>query len=185
MTTTSRQGTVIAVSSSAHHGFSKDNQSTIKLIAGRGVKGDAHCGETVQHRSRVARDPNQPNLRQVHLIHCELFDELQSLGFTLCPGDLGENITTRGIDLLGLPTGTILTFAGAAVIRITGLRNPCAQIDRFRQGLLAGVTGIDTQGNRVRKAGVMATVTRGGDVQPGDLIGIELPPGPPIPLQRV
>lgn len=185
MTSTPINGRVIAVCSCSRHAFSKDNRESIRLLAGRGVEGDAHCGETVQHRSRVAQDPDLPNLRQVHLLHSELFDELNALGFTLQAGDLGENITTRGVDLLSLPTGTELSFADTAVIRITGLRNPCAQIDRFRKGLLFNLTGTDQQGRRIRKAGVMATVTRGGDVQPGDSVFVVLPPEPHIPLQRV
>src|SRR5262249_11823141 len=127
---------VLAVHRSASHNFSKRPVLSIRLIAGLGVEGDAHAGETVKHRSRVARDPTQPNLRQVHLIHAELHDELNAAGFTVGPGDLGENITTRGLDLLALPTGTLLRIGEAAVIKITGLRNPCIQLDRFQQGLM-------------------------------------------------
>lgn len=97
--------TVISVSKSDEHTFSKQVLHSITLIAGDGVEGDAHCGKTVQHRSRVKADPTQPNLRQVHLIHSELFEELKEQGFDVAAADLGENITTRGIDLLSLPKG--------------------------------------------------------------------------------
>jgi MOSC domain-containing protein YiiM len=142
-------------------------------------------GETVQHRSRVRKDPTQPNLRQVHLIHAELFDELRDKGFTVAPGDLGENITTSGIDLLALPTGTRLHFGSAAVIEVTGLRNPCIQIDRFQQGLMAATLDRDGDGNVVRKAGIMSVVIADGDVRPGDVVGIELPEAPHRPLLPV
>src|SRR5690242_15777233 len=132
-------GTVMAVSCSPTHTLSKPNQQSIRLLTGLGVEGDAHLGETVKHRSRVARDPSQPNLRQVHLIHAELHDELQAAGFTVSAGQMGENITTRGIDLLLLPTGTRLHFGNTAVIEVTGLRNPCTQLDDFQSGLMAAV----------------------------------------------
>ena len=164
--------TVIAVHRSSSHSFSKFAEDSISLVEGLGVAGDAHSGQTVKHRSRVARDPSQPNLRQVHLLHAELFDELVAGGFAVQPGDLGENITTRGVDLLALSTGTRLRI-GAAVIEITGLRNPCAQIDRFQQGLTAAVLDRDEEGRLVRKAGVMGVVVAGGDVRPGDPIHIE------------
>lgn len=176
---------VTAVSRDAVHGFSKKLQDSIRLLAGLGVEGDAHLGVTVQHRSRVAADPTQPNLRQVHLIHAELFDELRAAGFAVAPGELGENVTTRGIDLLALPTGARLHLGAAAVIEVTGLRNPCAQIDRFQRGLMHAVLGRDAQGNLVRKAGVMAIVLAGGEVRPGDAVGVELPPPPHRPLERV
>ncbi|MGK9167587.1 MOSC domain-containing protein [Inquilinus limosus] len=178
-------GLVTAVGRSATHSFSKPVLDSIRLLAGLGVEGDAHMGETVKHRSRVAVDPTQPNLRQVHLIQAELHDELAAAGFTVVPGDLGENVTTRGIDLLALPTGTKLRLGAEAVVEITGLRNPCAQIDGFRQGLLKLVLGRDDAGNLVRKAGVMGIVLADGVVQPGDPIGIELPPEPHRPLERV
>lgn len=176
---------VSAVSRSATHSFSKDVLDRVELRAGHGVVGDAHAGVTVKHRSRVARDPSQPNLRQVHLIHAELHDELRGAGFTVSAGHMGENVTTRGVDLLGLPTGTLLHLGEAAVIEVTGLRNPCTQLDDFQPGLLAAVLGRDESGKVIRKAGVMAVVVTGGDVRPGDAIGVELPPEPHHPLDRV
>lgn len=176
---------VTAVGLSPNHSFSKPLLDTIRLLAGLGVEGDAHLGVTVKHRSRVKIDPTQPNLRQVHLIQGELHDELAAAGFTVAPGDLGENVTTRGIDLLGLPTGAKLRLGPDAVVEITGLRNPCGQIDGFQQGLLKQVLGRDQAGNLVRKAGVMGIVLAGGTVRPGDPIGIELPPEPHRPLERV
>lgn len=163
---------VVAVHRSSNHSFSKFAEDAIELVEGLGVQGDAHLGKTVKHRSRVARDPTQPNLRQVHLLHAELFDELMVAGFAVWPGDLGENITTRGIDLLGLSTGTRLHI-GHAVIEVTGLRNPCVQIDRFQQGLMAAVLDRDAQGQLVRKAGVMGVVVAGGEVRAGDRIRAE------------
>ncbi len=178
-------GIVTAVSRSATHTLSKRNQDGIRLLAGLGVEGDAHMGATVKHRSRVARDPNQPNLRQVHLIHAELFDELRAAGFAVSAGQMGENITTSGIDLLGLPVGARLRFADAASIEITGLRNPCAQLNRIQPGLMAAVLSRDAEGRLVRKAGVMAVVLAGGEIRPGDPIRIELPPEPFRPLDPV
>ena len=178
-------GTVQAVSRSAAHEFSKNTCSCIQLLAGRGVEGDAHLGPTVQHRSRVAVDPTQPNLRQVHLIHGELHDELQSHGYAVAAGDMGENITTRGLEVLALPRGTRLHLGATAVVEITGLRNPCAQLDRFLPGLLAAVLGRDEAGNLVRKAGIMGVVLASGPVYPGDAIRVELPPLPHQPLERV
>src|SRR5262247_53607 len=148
-------GVVVAVSRSAKHTMSKPNEDSVRLLTGLGVEGDAHLGETVKHRSRVARDPTQPNLRQVHLIHAELHDELQAAGFAVSAGQMGENITTRGIDLLGLPTGTRLHLGKAAVVEVTGLRNPCAQLDRIQPGLMAATLDRDARGKLVRKAGVM------------------------------
>jgi MOSC domain-containing protein YiiM len=142
-------------------------------------------GETVQHRSRVRKDPSQPNLRQVHLIHAELFDELRDKGFRVAPGDLGENITTSGIDLLSLPTGARLHVGSAAVVEVTGLRNPCIQIDHFQKGLMAATLDRDGDGNLVRKAGLMSVVIADGDVRAGDGIGIELPKAPHRPLLPV
>ncbi|MGB8701632.1 MAG: MOSC domain-containing protein, partial [Thermosynechococcaceae cyanobacterium] len=163
-------GIVVAVSRSAQHTFSKTNQEKIFLKAGLGVEGDAHLGETVKHRSRVAADPSQPNLRQVHLIHAELHDELQAAGFTVSAGQMGENITTRGIDLLSLATGTLLYLGDAAVVEITGLRNPCTQLDQFQPGLMAAVLGRDSDGKLIRKAGVMGIVVESGEIRPGVLI---------------
>ena len=175
----------MAVASSKAHSFSKEVQPSIKLIAGVGVEGDAHSGMTVQHRSRVAKDPSQANLRQVHLIHAELFEELQRRGFEILPGHLGENITTKGLDLLSLPQGTRLHLGGTAVVTITGLRNPCAQLDDFKKGLLAAVLDRDENGNLVRKAGVMGVVSTAGEVRPGDSIDVELPGEPHVPLEPV
>ncbi len=178
-------GVVTAVSRSAAHTFSKPNRDSIRLLAGLGVEGDAHLGETVKHRSRVARDPTQPNLRQVHLIHAELHDELRAAGFAVEPGQMGENVTTRGLDLLGLPTGTRLHLGPEAVVELTGLRNPCAQLDGLQPGLMAATLARDERGNLIRKAGVMAVVLAGGEVRPGDAIRVELPPEPRRPLEPV
>lgn len=175
---------VLAVHVSPAHTFSKTDAASITLLEGLGVEGDAHCGVTVKHRSRVAADPSQPNLRQVHLIHAELFDDLREAGYTVRPCDLGENITTSGLDLLGLPVGTRLVI-GDAVIAVTGLRNPCRQINDFQPGLLKQVLRTDEHGEVVRLAGVMGTVARGGAVRPGDPIRVELPPLPHYPLTRV
>lgn len=176
---------VESVSRSAGHTLSKPAEASITLLAGLGVEGDAHMGTTVKHRSRVARNPSQPNLRQAHLIHAELHDELRAAGFQVVAGAMGENITTRGIDLLGLPAGARLHLGRDATIEITGLRNPCAQLDRIQDGLLAAVLDRDDQGNVVRKAGVMAIVLTGGVVQTGDPIRVELPATPHQPLQPV
>ena len=178
-------GTVTAVSRSATHTMTKPNQGAVRLLTGLGVEGDAHLGETVKHRSRVARDPSQPNLRQVHLIHAELHDELRAAGFDVFPGKMGENITTRGIDLLGLPTGTRLRLGETAVVEITGLRNPCAQLDKLQKGLMAATLDKDADGNVIRKAGIMGIVLSDGEVRPGDAIQVELPPAPHTPLQPV
>lgn len=176
---------VVAVHRSSVHAFSKDAEEAIHLIEGLGVEGDAHAGKTVQHRSRVRRDPSQPNLRQVHLMHAELFAELMELGFTVWPGNLGENITTEGLDLLALPCGTQLRFDGGALVEITGLRNPCAQIDGFQPGLMQAVLDRDEAGNLVRKAGVMGIVLASGTVQPGAGIQVFLPVAPHQPLAPV
>jgi MOSC domain-containing protein YiiM len=157
----------------------------ISLITGLGVMGDAHAGTTVKHRSRVMRDPSAPNLRQVHLMHAELFEELAAQGFSVAPGDLGENLTTRGIALLALAADTILHIGPQAVVRITGLRNPCSQLDKFQSGLMAATLGRDSTGGLIRKAGVMGVVVAGGDITPGDTIRLELPPGAPRPLAVV
>lgn len=180
-----RTATVISVSAAMGHRFSKPVQGSIRLLAGLGVEGDAHAGETVKHRSRVAVDPTQPNLRQVHLIHAELFDELTAAGFDVAPGQMGENVLTRGLDLLGLPVGTRLRLGAEALVQITGLRNPCAQIETFRPGLLAAVLGRDAEGRIVRKAGIMGIVLEGGVVAPGDAIVVTLPSLPHRALERV
>ena len=178
-------GIVEAVQKSASHTLTKPGQPHIRLLAGLGVEGDAHMGVTVKHRSRVARDPSQPNLRQVHLIQVELHDELRAHGFTVGAGEMGENITTRGVDLLRLPVGTRLHLGAEAVVEITGLRNPCAQLERLQPGLLEAVLERDAQGHLIRKAGVMGVVLAGGEVRPADPIRVELPPEPHQPLQPV
>jgi MOSC domain-containing protein YiiM len=177
--------TVIAVNLSPLHSFSKEVAQSIRLLEGLGVEGDAHCGATVKHRSRVAQDPTQPNLRQVHIIHGELLDELIAQGFAVAPGALGENITTRGVDLLSLPTGTELRFGAAAVVRLTGLRNPCEQLNKFQSGLMSAVLDRTPDGRLIRKAGVMGVVITGGTVRQGDAIDIQLPHEPHIALERV
>ena len=178
-------GTVIAISLSQNHSFSKTNCDRINLLAGLGVEGDAHCGETVKHRSRVAQNPQQPNLRQVHLIHAELLDELKAKGFNIAPGQMGENITTRGIDLLGLPTNTQLQIGNSAVVQITGLRNPCTQLNNFQPGLMSTVIDKDEEGNLIRKAGIMGIVIAAGEVLVGDEIAVRLPLRPYQPLEKV
>ncbi|WFR96256.1 MOSC domain-containing protein [Rhizobium tumorigenes] len=176
---------VVSVARDQVHEFSKTVVECIEIVENSGVAGDAHSGVTVQHRSRVAVDPNQPNLRQVHLIERELLEELAGKGFELRPGDLGENILTEGISLLELPTDTILKIGPYVRLQVTGLRNPCAQIENFRTGLLKNVVYTGEDGNIVRKAGVMTIVLAGGSVQPGDQIEAHLPPLPHRPLERV
>ena len=176
---------VSAVSSNGAYSFTKPNRESVTLLAGLGVEGDVHAGVTVKHRSRVRRDPSQPNLRQVHLIHEELFEEVRAAGFEVAAGQLGENVTTRGIDLLGLPVGTRLRLGAEAVVRVTGLRNPCAQIDAFRKGLLKQVVGRAPDGRPAFRAGIMGVVLTGGVVRPGDPIAVELPDGPHVPLTIV
>jgi MOSC domain-containing protein YiiM len=178
-------GVVSAVSRSAMHTLVKANEESIRLLEGLGVEGDAHLGATVKHCSRVARDPFQANLRQVHLIHAELHDELRQSGFEVSAGQMGENITTRGVDLLGLPIGARLGLGAAAVVEVTGLRNPCGQLDRIQPGLMAATLERDERGNLVRKAGIMGIVIAGGEVRPGDPIRVELPPEPHRPLAPV
>jgi MOSC domain-containing protein YiiM len=169
------RGVVVSVGRDAHHHFSKPAQLCIELVPGLGVAGDAHMGPTVKHRSRAAKDPTQPNLRQVHLIHTELLDQLRRAGFDVAPGGLGENVTTSGLDLLNLPRQTRLALGASAVIEITGLRNPCRQIDDYRPGLMKAVP----------KPGVMAVVIAGGTVQAGDPIVATLPPEPHELLKHV
>jgi MOSC domain-containing protein YiiM len=179
------QPVVVVVSLDDRHRFSKVPANQIELVAGHGVEGDAHAGVTVQHRSRKRWNPSAPNLRQVHLIHAELFDELKQHGFDVEPGQLGENITTRGLDLLNLPTGTLLHIGPEAVIEITGLRNPCVQIDRFQPGLLKEVLDRDEAGRLIRKAGIMGVVINSGPVKPTDSIAVETPAKPHQPLEPV
>ena len=178
-------GSVQTVSLNPSHGFSKTQQTRVHLLEGLGIEGDAHCGETVKHRSRVAKDPTQPNLRQVHLLHVELFAELSEKGFDLKAGDIGENILTRGLDLLGMPVGTRLHIGDDAVVELTGLRNPCAQLNDFMPGLMHAVLDKDENGDLVRKAGVMGIVLQGGWVVMGDAIRVELPPKPHHKMERV
>lgn len=180
-----KKGTVTAVSKSKSHTFSKINSDSILLLKGLGVEGDAHMGKTVKHRSRVAKDPSQPNLRQVHLIHSELFDELTQKGFEIQEGQIGESITTKGIALLDLPKGTLLHIGKTAKIEITGLRNPCKQLDNIQQGLMKAVLDKDQDGNLIRKAGIMGIVIEGGEVSVGNTIEIVLPPKPHIKLAPV
>lgn len=179
------EGRVIAVAWDGQHRFSKKQVSAIRILAGLGVEGDAHNGVTVKHRSRVAADPTQPNLRQVHLMHAELFDELKDKGFDVHPADLGENVTTQGLDLLALPRGAVLKLGPDVRLEVTGLRNPCAQIDAFQPGLLKAVLDRGPNGELIRKAGIMTTVRIGGIVRTGDKITVELPPPPFLPLERV
>jgi MOSC domain-containing protein YiiM len=178
-------GRVVAVCVDKEHRFSKPLVARIRLLPGLGVDGDAHLGEKVQHLSRVRQNPEAPNLRQVHLMHAELFDEVRAMGFDVKAGDLGENITTAGIDLLGLSAGTRLHLGAEAVVAVTGLRNPCYQIDDFQKGLLKATLDKDADGNLVRKTGVMSIVLVGGDVRPGDAIRVEAPQGPHRPLLPV
>ena len=178
-------GIVVAVSRSPKHSFSKPVADRIRLVAGLGIEGDAHRGATVKHRSRIAKFGGTPNLRQVHLVHAELFAELAAAGYAIEPGQIGENVTTRGVDLLGLPTGALLRLGADAVVEVTGLRNPCRQLNEFRPGLMAATLDRDADGNLIRKAGIMAIVLHGGDVREGDAIHIELPPLPHRPLAPV
>lgn len=184
MTPGVRRGEVVAVARREGHHFSKHVVDSIELLAGLGVEHDGHAGTTVQHRSRIRRDPRQPNLRQVHLIHAELLDDLREQGYDVAPGDLGENITTRGLSVLALPRGTVLRI-GDAAIEVTGLRNPCYQIDQFRRGVLAAVLDRAADGSVIRKAGIMGVVTAGGTVAAGDPIEVMLPAGPGQPLEPV
>jgi len=177
--------TVTAVSRSKSHTFSKTNELMIRLVVGLGVEGDAHMGEKVKHRHHVLKNPDAPNLRQVHLMHEELFDELRSQDFNVRPGVIGENVTTHGVDLLALPKGARVRLGAEAVIEVTGLRNPCKDIDAFQRGLAAAVLGRDSEGRLIRKAGVMAIVIKGGDVKAGDTIAVEPPAGEQRPLLPV
>ncbi len=176
---------IVAVAARKQHGVGKTPCDAIALIAGQGVAGDAHCGERVKHRSRARFNPSLPNLRQVHLIHAELFAELAGKGFTLAPGQMGENVTTHGVDLLGLPTGTRLTLGTEAIIELTGLRNPCIQLERMMPGLMAACLDRDADDGLIRKAGVMGVVIADGMVRAGDAIDITLPPHPHIALRPV
>ncbi|MFE3036907.1 MOSC domain-containing protein [Streptomyces canus] len=178
-------GKITAVSSNGTYSFTKPNRESITLLAGFGVEGDVHAGATVKHRFRMKKDPSQPNLRQVHLMHEELFEEVRRAGFEVAAGELGENVTTRGVDLLGLPVGTLLHLGGEAVVEVTGLRNPCTQIDRFQKGLMKQVVGRSEDGRALFRSGIMSVVVRGGVVRAGDAVGVELPEGPHQPLDIV
>ena len=174
-----------SVNSSPGHTLKKPARSVIRLIEGIGIADDAHAGRTIKHRSRVRRDAAQPNLRQVHLIHAELHDELRERGFQVGAGEMGENVTPRGLAVLDLPTGTRLSLGADAVVEVTGLRNPCKQLERLQSGLMAAVLDRDAGGEPVRKAGIMAVVVASGDVRPGDPIGVELPALPHRRLEPV
>lgn len=176
---------ILSVHASPVHGFSKPGQSAIEIVTGLGVVGDAHAGVTVKHRSRVKADPTQPNLRQVHLIASELLDEVNALGFDVAPGALGENILTRGLDLIGLPRGTILHLGDTVRVEVTGLRNPCSQIENFRPGLLKLMVGKRPDGTPLLRTGIMSVAVTGGIVRPGDPLAAILPPEPHIRLERV
>ncbi|MDQ3897382.1 MAG: MOSC domain-containing protein [Actinomycetota bacterium] len=178
-------GTVESVHRRPVHRLSKETQPRIRLVEGVGVEGDVHAGATVKHASRARRDATKPNLRQVHLIHGELHDDLRDRGFDVGPGQMGENVTTRGVDLLGLPAGTRLRLGPDAVVEVTGLRNPCRQLEGLHTGLMAACLDRDADGGLVRKAGVMAVVVTGGEVRPGDAIRVELPAAPHERLQPV
>lgn len=179
------RGSVVGLASDDQHRFSKTPRDAIRLIAAVGVEGDAHAGATVRHRSRVKADPDQPNLRQVHLLHSEFLDLAREHGFQLSGGDLGENVLTSGVDLLHLPRDTRLRIGPAALLRVTGLRNPCWQIDAFRSGLLKVAVTRSEDGDIVRRVGVMAVVESGGTVALGDTIEVEPPPGPHVALEPV
>jgi MOSC domain-containing protein YiiM len=180
------RATVEAVSCSGAHHFSKLPQPSVRLIAGEGVEGDAHRGSTVQHLYLIRRDPAQPNLCQVHLFAAEMLDELATKGFAIGPGELGENILTRGLDLLTLPLGTRLHLGGEAVVEVTGLRTPCSRIDDFRAGLQQHLWGErDAEGRKARRAGIMSVVVHDGEVCAGDTVCVELPPQPHLPLGPV
>jgi MOSC domain-containing protein YiiM len=176
---------VVAVAASSEHGFSKQTRPVVRLVEGLGVEGDAHLGRTVQHLSRMRRAPDEPNLRQVHLVQAELFQEMLPAGHRVLPGQLGENVTTTGLDLLALPVGTVLLLGATAEVRLTGLRNPCRQIDAFQPGLLQRVLGRRDDGTVVRRAGVMGVVRHGGEIRPGDPVTVVLPAEPHRPLELV
>jgi MOSC domain-containing protein YiiM len=169
---------VKSVSKSLSHTFSKNVVGQIKLIEGLGVEDDVHLGKTVKHQYLAKKYPTSANLRQVHLIHYELIEELNENGFSVSDGDLGENITTIGIDLLNLPTDTILKIGNEAVVKITGLRNPCVQLDMFQKGLLKAVIEKDENGNVIRKCGIMGIVIKSGIVRIDDAIEIIFPQKP-------
>lgn len=177
--------TVISVSRSSGHSFRKACEESINLIEGFGVEGDVHAGKKIKHTFLAKEDPDRKNIRQIHLIAAELFTELKGKGFNVDPGQLGENITTEGIDLLSLPTGTLLHIGNGAVIELTALRQPCIQIDEFQQGLLKEVVYKDSGGNIIRKVGVMGVILVSGAVSPNDEIIVETPDKPHHKLDYV
>lgn len=179
------RGGVVAVGFSTRHGPGKESRDQVRLLAGLGVEGDAHLGERVQHLSRKRANPDLPNLRQVHLIGVELLERLNGEGLTVAPGEMGENVTTRGIDLLGLSRGTCLRLGAEAIVELTGLRNPCRQLDGVQPGLMAATLSRGADGAQIRLAGVMGVVAVEGEVRPGDAIGVEPPPGPFVALEPV
>ncbi|WP_421850941.1 MOSC domain-containing protein [Marinomonas sp.] len=176
---------VISLSKDSEHHFSKETCESLIFLKGLGIEGDAHCGVTVKHRSRVKADPTQPNLRQVHLVHSELISELKNSGFNVDAGTIGENVFTEGVDLLSLPRDTLISLGSQVVLKVTGLRNPCAQLDNYQSGLTKAVLDRDEDGSLVRKAGIMAVVDEGGIVKVGDSISLKMPPEPHIALERV
>lgn len=178
LASTSSPGEVLAVSRSPAHGFRKTPQESITLLAGLGVEGDAHAGRTAQHLYRKRLDPTAPNLAQVHFLQVELFEEMAARGFTLAPGVMGENVLTQGIDLINLPTGTLFRIGRDAIVEISGIREPCKQIEGVAKGLTKALVGRDAAGHVVRKAGIMGVVTVGGRVAAGDAIVVTLPPLP-------
>lgn len=173
-------GSVSGVSSDAEHRFSKPPKQHITLVENHGVEGDAHAGKHVRHRFIAKVRPMQANRRQVHLIRAELFDELREAGHPIGPGDLGENVTTAGLKLEHLPLGTRLHLGETAVVELTGLRTPCALIDRFQKGLRKKMLGGVLRPKY--KCGVLGVVVAGGRVEPGDRVRVEAPPPPFAPL---
>ena len=181
-------GAVAAVHRSDEHTFSKATCESIELVAGLGVNGDAHQGAKVKHRSRVAANPDQPNLRQIHLVMSELLDEVNSAGHNVVAGQLGESITTTGIDLISLPVGSMLRIGDTALVALTGLRNPCPQIKSVGDGLMK-MMFIDDQDNpegpKIGRTGVMGVVIAGGIVAADDGIKIRFPAGPLTRMEKV
>jgi MOSC domain-containing protein YiiM len=177
----SKESSVVAVHRKEEYGVFKEIQESVHLVKGFGVQGDAHMGTLVQHRYNKKQNPNQPNLRQVHLIQAELFDDLKELGLIVKPGEMGENITTRNIDIINLPLDTKLHLGDSAILQLTGLREPCGQLNTVQKGLKNAV--LDESGKS--RVGVMSVVLRGGAVKADDLIRVELPSEPHQDLQPV
>ena len=182
MTRVRLPGTVLSVSRDDKHRFSKPTVSSIRLVAGFGVEGDSHAGATVQHLYEKKRNPSAPNLCQVHFMAAELFDDLVPTGYTVAPGELGENVTTEGINLMSLPLGTQLHLGAQAVVSVTGMRSPCSLINGYQKGLMKQLIKTDAAGTVHRRGGIMGVVVRGGVVNPGDCIRVELPAGEQLPL---